>query len=128
MLVDELRRIVGMGYNGFPRGVADDDRLYDRATKYEIVVHAEVNAIVQAGESARGSTLYVYPSFQMPPICSRCAGVVIQAGVAGIVGFLPDADDERANRWSDSIKIAGDMWDEAGLPYRSYEEVDCAVH
>lgn len=115
-------RVVGMGYNGFPKGVADDDRLHDREAKYEIVVHAEVNALVQAGHSAEGSTLYAYPSFMLPPICSRCAGPAIQAGVAGIVGYDPDLNDPRVQRWADSIAVAADMWEEANLFIRSYRE------
>ena len=122
VLVNYLNEVVGMGFNGFPRGVADDDRLNDRETKYEIVVHAEVNAILQAGKEASGATLYVYPSFMIPPICSRCAGVAIQAGVTGIVGYNPDLNDERVKRWADSISIASDMWAEAGLSIRSYDE------
>src|ERR1700722_2700699 len=64
VLVNDLKQVVGMGYNGFARGVQDtDERLNDRETKYKLVVHAEVNAIIQAGHAARNSTLYVYPSF-----------------------------------------------------------------
>src|SRR6266436_5419974 len=53
-----------MGYNGFPRGVHDDEERYDnREQKYKMVVHAEVNTILKAGDYARGATLYVFPSF-----------------------------------------------------------------
>jgi len=122
VLVTPDKRVVGMGFNGFPRGVADDERLNERELKYEIVVHAEVNAILQAGHQAKGATLYCYPSFQLPPICSRCAGVAIQAGIATIIGYKPDPDDERNQRWSESISIAKTMWEEAGLIYYSYNE------
>jgi deoxycytidylate deaminase len=72
VLVNYLDQVVGMGYNGFPRGVEDsEERLNNRELKYQIVVHAEVNAVIQAGKEADGSTLYVYPSFMLPPICAR---------------------------------------------------------
>lgn len=118
-------KVTGLGFNGFPRKVADtEDRLNDRELKYQMVVHAEVNAIVQAGHQARGSTLYVYPAFGFPPICTDCAGIAIQAGVVGIVGYVPDIEGaSRAVRWADSIAVAGDMWDEAGLFIRKYEEL-----
>jgi dCMP deaminase len=124
VLVDaELKQVVGMGYNGFPRGVADlDERYADREIKYPMVVHAEVNAIIQAGHKARGSMLYVYPSFMLPPICADCAGAAIQAGIVGIVGYNPNPEDERVKRWADSISLAKTMWEEAGLFTHSYDE------
>ena len=39
------KRVVSMGYNGFPSGVGDHDhRLENREIKYEMIVHAETNA------------------------------------------------------------------------------------
>ena len=121
------RKVVGCGYNGLPSGVSDTQaRLNDRDLKYPMTVHAEVNAIVQAGHAARGATVYVYPSFSLPPICADCAGVAIQAGVVGIVGYQPDTNDPRVRRWAGSISLAAEMWREAGLFIRSYEEVASA--
>jgi len=121
VLVNDLKQVVGMGYNGFARGIADSsERLNDRETKYKLVVHAEVNAIIQAADKARNSVLYVYPSFMIPPICHECCKVAIQAGVRGIVGFSPDETDPRVQRWKDSISVAREMWLEAGLWWRAY--------
>lgn len=112
-----------VGYNGFPRGIADtDERLNNRELKYQMVVHAEINAILKAGRDARGGVLYVYPSFMLPPICHDCAKFAIQAGVAGIVGYVPDENDPRVQRWKNSITTAREMWLEAGLHIRWYEE------
>lgn len=123
VLVNHLKQVVGMGYNGFSRGVDDSDERYNnRELKYELVVHAEVNAIIQAGHNAMGSTLYVYPSFMMPPICSNCAKAAIQAGIAAIVGYAPNEDDERVKRWAKSIGYARMMFEEVGIPWRSYKE------
>jgi dCMP deaminase len=121
VLVNDLQQVVGMGYNGFARGIEDTEaRLNERELKYKLVVHAEVNAIIQAGHAARGSVLYVYPAFMTPPICHDCCKTAIQAGVRAIVGFLPDESDPRVQRWKDSIAIAKGMWDEAGLEIRTY--------
>jgi dCMP deaminase len=122
VLVNDLKQVVGMGYNGFPRGIADDDRLNDRETKLKHVVHAEVNAILQAGHAARGTTIYVYPSFSLPPICHDCCKTAIQAGVIGIVGFNPDLSNPRVQRWLESIAVSKGMWDEVGNFIRSYNE------
>lgn len=128
VLVNGLDQVVGLGYNGFPRGVEDTEERYnDRDLKYPMVVHAEVNAIIQAGHEARGSTLYVYPSFMLPPICADCAKAAIQAGVKGIVGYEPNETDERVKRWAGSISHAKTMWEEAGLSIRSYKEEDDAT-
>lgn len=124
VLVNHLKQVVGMGYNGFARGIEDtDERLNDRETKYKLVVHAEVNAIIQAGHNARGSTLYVYPSFMVPPICHDCCKTAIQAGVYEIVGYEPDEADPRVQRWKDSIAVSREMWLEAGKTWRTYEEI-----
>jgi dCMP deaminase len=123
VLVDYLNRVVGMGYNGFARGVSDiPERYADRELKYKMVVHAEVNALLSAGRDARYSTLYVYPSFMLPPICHDCCKAAIQAGVAGIVGYIPDETNPRVLRWKDSIAVARDMWTESGKFIRSYPE------
>ena len=46
VIVDGMNRLVSIGYNGFPRGVADDDERYNnRKTKLKLIVHAEANAI-----------------------------------------------------------------------------------
>jgi deoxycytidylate deaminase len=58
----------------------------------------------------------------LPPVCADCAGVAIQAGIEGIVGYAPDESDPRVQRWASSISLAADMWSEAGLSVRSYDE------
>lgn len=127
VLVDDLQRMIATGYNGFPRGVADDPKLLmTREQKYERVVHAEVNAILQAGHACRGATLYVWPPGGSPT-CARCAGVVIQAGIRRCVGVKPLPGDPMAERWAASWAIALDMYEQAGVAvhlysYREFEK------
>ncbi len=111
------RRIVSTGFNGLPAGVEDtEERLQNRELKYEMVVHAEQNALMFAGERAEGCTLYVHP---LPP-CARCAVLVIQAGIVRVVCPEPDFDHER---WGEQARIADTMFREAGLDidYRPQE-------
>jgi dCMP deaminase len=111
-----------IGFNGFPRGVQDlPERYNDRELKYKLVVHAEVNALQKAGGLARGATLYVWPSFALPPICNECAKLAIQAGIAEIVGLAPDMSDPRVQRWMESIGIARMMCEEAGITWRTID-------
>lgn len=117
VIANELGQIVGTGYNGFPRGVDDDFTRYeDRELKYKLIVHAEQNAILLAGERARDASLYVFPSFAIPNVCHECAKAVIQSGIKRVVGFTPSPEDaERAKRWKDSIDISRMMLTEAGV-------------
>jgi dCMP deaminase len=113
VLVDDLGRVIP-GYNGFPRGLDDSPATYaDRDAKLQRVIHAEMNAILNAG-SARGMTLYVSA---FPP-CSRCAAHVIQAGIKRVVyenrGILPD-------RWRSDMHSAVMMLREAGIEVESFK-------
>ena len=89
-IVDKENRILSTGYNGFPQGCSDDEFPWNRdasqgETKYPFVVHAELNAILNAsGKSLYGSKLYValFP-------CNECAKAIIQAGIKEVV-YLSD--------------------------------------
>lgn len=109
VITDSHNRILGVGYNGFPRGVADTPERYDdRETKYAMVQHAELNAVLNSNHSLIGATAYVthHP-------CSHCAGVLIQAGITKIVTYEPDAG--LAERFRKSFQIAEIMLNEAGV-------------
>ena len=89
-IVSDDNRILSTGYNGFPQGCSDDDFPWNRdtskgETKYNFVVHAELNAILNAGgKSLVGSRIFVslFP-------CHECAKAIIQAGVKEVV-YLSD--------------------------------------
>jgi dCMP deaminase len=109
LLVDRHRRIVGIGYNGFPRGVDDaPERYADRPTKYAMVVHAEVNAVLNATARTEGAVAYVthHP-------CAGCAGTLIQAGIKAV--FCPSPDAAIAERFADSFAVAKLMLKEASV-------------
>ncbi len=90
-IVDTDNRIVSTGYNGFPYGCSDDEYPWSRegedaaSTKYGYVVHAELNAILNArGRNVAGTRIYValFP-------CNECAKAIIQAGITEVV-YLSD--------------------------------------
>lgn len=119
VIVNDENIVVGLGYNGFPRGVSDaEDRLNDRPVKYAFTVHAELNALFMAGPRAKGATLYVYPTFLPPNVCQECCKAVIQAGIRNIVYYEVPYDEALRARWKDSIAQAQQMCDEAGVTYR----------
>ena len=105
-------QVLAQGYNGFPRGISDDDRYDDRTRKYELVVHAEMNVIYNAsynGVSLDGSTLYVHGL----PTCSECAKGVIQVGIKRVVM----RDEEIPTLWQQSWTKTEEMFNEAGVSY-----------
>jgi len=104
------REIVSMGYNGFPPGIADDERLLDRERKYQLVVHAEMNALLRAGREARGSTIYLH---RLPP-CSACAKHLVAAGIAEVVA----CDDPVPARWVQDVSRAIALLGEAQVHFR----------
>jgi len=115
-VVAKRNKVLGLGYNGFPIGVIDnEDRYLDREEKYKYIVHAEVNAIIMAGEKANGSTLYVFPSFVSPPVCNECCKLVIQFGIKEIVSFKSVPTLDLVKRWEESIKMSRQMFQETGV-------------
>lgn len=107
---------ISIGYNGFPMGVEDSaDRLQDPDIKLELVVHAEQNALIAAGSRTAGSTLYVWGK----PVCARCAGSIIQAGVRRIVAPSPESL-EPDSKWQKTGMYAHQMFSEAGLQVDFY--------
>jgi dCMP deaminase len=117
IIVDSRNVVVGIGYNGFARGVDDsNERLTNRDAKYKHTVHAEVNAILTAGDKARGASLYVAPGFGVPNICHDCAKFAIQAGIVEVVGPEPM---EGYERWAESLAISRQMLVEAGVHFRA---------
>jgi len=106
--------VLSQGYNGFPRGIKDTAaRLKDRERKYNLVVHAEMNAIYNAGlngVSLKGSTLYVYGL----PVCNECAKGIIQVGIDKVIATRPADYNEK---WDESIKDAKALFKEAEVDY-----------
>jgi dCMP deaminase len=110
VIVDGDRRVVSLGFNGFPKGVYDSPSRYaDRELKYKLIVHCEVNAILFATRPLDGCTLYTHPFCS----CSRCATQVIQAGIRRCVA--PVLPSHLFDRWGDDIELTKEMFTEAGV-------------
>lgn len=104
------RKVVSLGFNGFPWAFADTkERLEDRDFKYKHIVHCEVNAILNAGQSVNGCTLYTWPFGS----CGDCAKFVVQAGITRVV--YPAIPAELRERWKESCDRAAAMFGECGV-------------
>ena len=115
VIVDDDRRVISLGYNGFPKGVADNQRLNDRKEKYKMIVHAERNAILFANKSVKDATIFTYPF--MP--CPICTGMIIQSGIRRVVSLQTDNP-----RWQEDFKISRKMLDEAEVDLIEYEKIE----
>lgn len=111
-------RIVGVGYNGLPRGCDDSEFPWTSTgdfndTKYPYVVHAELNAILNSTKNLLGCSIFVslFP-------CHECVKAIIQSGIKEIV-YL---DDKYHDTPSD--KAAKRMLDAAQVTYRKMHPVD----
>ena len=115
-IVNENKKIMSVGYNGFPLGCSDDDFPWDRSadsdydTKYPYVCHAELNAILNASGDLRGCKVYValFP-------CNECAKAIIQSGIKEVV-YISDK-----YRNTDSVRASKRMFDAAGVKYTKLE-------
>lgn len=113
VVAENDRRRVAFGYNGFPPGIWDDDRLMgDRETKYQLMMHAERNALDNATFSCVGGTMYC----EFPP-CIECAKSIVSKRLRRVV-TLPHPPIEKG-RWTEQIPIAQKILKEA--------RVDCHV-
>jgi dCMP deaminase len=110
------KKIVGVGYNGFPIGCSDDLLPWGRdgdflSTKYPYVCHAELNAVLNSiSKDLTDCTIYValFP-------CNECTKVIIQSGIREIV-YLSDKYAD-----TDSVKASKRMLDIVGISYRQME-------
>ena len=115
-IVNQNKKIVGIGYNGLPFGCDDETFPWERSgnfldTKYPYVVHAEQNAILNArGKSLEGCSIYVnlFP-------CHDCARNIIQSGIKKVY-YLEDKYAE-----TDSIKASKYMFEKAKVQYIKME-------
>ena len=115
-IVSKDNIIISTGYNGMPKGCSDDAFPWERSgaeleTKYPYVVHAELNAILNAnGRDLRGSRIYValFP-------CNECAKAIIQSGVKEVL-YLSDKYKDSMNNLA-----SRKMLDAAGVKYTKLE-------
>lgn len=112
-IVNENKKIMSVGYNGFPLGCDDDCFPWERSgnseydTKYPYVCHAELNAILNnAGAPLNGCSIYValFP-------CNECAKAIIQCGIKHVY-YLSDKYKD-----TDGVRASKRMFEAAGVSY-----------
>ncbi|CAL1683539.1 unnamed protein product [Lasius platythorax] len=115
-IVNNDKRIVGIGYNGMPMRCDDDEFPWGKSsrnsldTKYLYVCHAEINAVLNKNSSdVKDCTIYValFP-------CNECAKVIIQSGIKTVI-YMSDKNAHKVETIA-----AKKMFDAADIKYRQY--------
>jgi len=118
-VVSPDHRGFSLGYSGLPKGMKDTNELITKPEfKDFCIVHAELNAILNASRSVVGWTMY---STTHP--CSHCASAIVQAGITRVVALKVI---DRESRWATSWAMAQTIFKEAGVNFYAYEgELPC---
>jgi dCMP deaminase len=117
VIVTEDNIVVGVGYNGWPRGIEAKDLPWDREgdfenTKYAYVCHAEENAVYNANNSTKNCKLYctLFP-------CNECAKTIIQNGIKEVI--------YESDKYADTpvVKASKKMFELSGIKTRQYSRI-----
>lgn len=120
-------RILSTGYNGFPNHLSDEDYPWDKGNddptknKYYYVVHAELNAILNARVAIEGSTLYVN---KFP--CNECAKAIIQSGIKKVI--YSDEKDNNELFSNHLVSTVFKMLKDAGVEVENYSSKNISIN
>lgn len=121
VIIDENKKIIGVGYNGLPKGFDDDKKMFwndeddsdIKNSKHSYVVHAEANAIYNRTSSrVNGQVMYctLFP-------CRECAKAIIQNGITKIVYLNYKEHHEKIN---EVVKL---MFKQAGVKVQDFNKL-----
>ncbi len=104
VLISPDKTKISYGYNGFPRNIADNERI-NSDDKNTLTIHAELNAILNAKADIKDWTLY---SNKFP--CIECAKAIIQSNLKRIV-----VKARSESKWKESQDKAYNLLKEANI-------------
>lgn len=106
VITDRNHRILGVGYNGFPRGLLDDNLPNTRPDKYPWMIHAERNALSNCVVRPDNGIAYVTGQ-----CCNDCIMALWQEGVTKVVMDEKHGthlfDEEAKKRFDTFINMSG---------------------
>lgn len=106
VITDQNNRILGVGYNGFPKGLDDTKLPNTRPDKYPWMIHAERNALSNCVIRPDNGIAYVTGQ-----CCNDCIMALWQEGIKQVV--MSDNhgthlfDEEHQKRFDIFIKMSG---------------------
>jgi dCMP deaminase len=105
VITDSHNRILGVGYNGFPRGLNDSELPNTRPDKYPWMIHAERNALSNCVVRPDNGIAYVTGQS-----CNDCLMALWQEGISKVI--MCDShgthlfDDEAKKRFDTFVKMS----------------------
>tara|TARA_B100002019_G_C21274933_1_gene604919 strand:- start:17153 stop:17608 length:456 start_codon:yes stop_codon:yes gene_type:complete len=80
VITDQQHRILGVGYNGFPKGMLDETLPTTRPEKYHWMIHAERNALSNCVIRPDNGVAYVTGQ-----CCNDCVMALWQEGITKVI-------------------------------------------
>ena len=122
-IVGKGNTIIGMGYNGLPRGLDDNNKTYWldddtslKKSRHTYVVHAEKNAILNStNQNLDNSILY---TTQFP--CNICAQAIIQVGIKKVIYLKKKESTQNHKERNLAVK---NMFDECGVELVTFDSL-----
>lgn len=108
VLCNSNHQILGVGYNGFPRGCKDTELPTTRPEKYDVIIHAEDNCLMNSQNLLFGDNYRMYIT-GFP--CIRCFVKIMQYNITQVIygplssACVPQIDKERVMQLSGHKKI-----------------------
>lgn len=116
VITDQQNRILGVGYNGFPKGMDDSVLPLSRPDKYHWMIHAERNALANCVIRPDNGIAYVTGQ-----CCNDCIMSLWQEGVVKV--YMADNhgtklfDDDAKKRFDLFVKNSGIEIDYVPIDY-----------
>lgn len=106
VITDKNHRILGVGYNGFPKGLDDSKLPLTRPDKYFWMVHSEINSLANCVVRPDHGTAYVTGQ-----CCNNCIISLYQEGIDTVYMINDHGtklfDDEAKKRFDTFIEMSG---------------------
>lgn len=120
VIVGMDNEVLSTGYNSFPRGLDDNlQERQERPEKYFWMVHAELNAILNAarvGTKLKNSTIYITSGVP----CVDCAKSIVNAGIKTVY-CKRVCTTKNKEKWEDSQKRSVQLLNECGVEIVFYD-------
>jgi dCMP deaminase len=106
IITDKNNRILGVGYNGFPRGLSDNNLPNTRPDKYPWMIHAERNALSNCVVRPDNGIAYVTGQ-----CCNDCIMALWQEGIGTVVMAKNHGthlfDEDAQKRFQTFVQMSG---------------------
>jgi len=108
--------IVATGFNDLSKGIPHLAEMYIQPNKSKYLAHAEENAVAQAAKYGHATQGCIMLTTGLQP-CSRCARLIVQAGIIEVYYPVLDVVDPK---WEEDFVFARNILSDGGVWYESY--------